>query len=317
MFKYIMKKLVSLVLMTIAISLVIFLMVNATGVDPVAQQFSANEYDEKLVAARRHELGLDKPIMERYWDWITGLLHGDFGKSSTSGFTMKEAIKIKWPATFEIAFTGLVISSILGIGIGALSAYWQNGIIDYVGRFFAVLGNAVPSYFLALVLIQVFAIKLKWLPATGRVSVGSKGFFARIPNMVLPVTALSIPMCGSLMRYTRNTMLDMSSKEYVKFARSKGMPEGKIWVKHIFRNSLRPIITVLLSRATILIGGSVTIDAIFCWPGIGSMLSSAATSSDYSVVMFSALTTAIVMQVISFLMDMTTALLDPRVKLED
>ncbi len=317
MAKYILKKLFTMIVMVLAISLVIFVMVNNTGVDPVAKQFSMEDYDPVLVEARRHELGLDRPIMVRYIEWLGNVLKGDFGKSQGRGFTMKTALKERWPATFEIAFTALLLSSIVGIAIGAVSAYWQNGITDYIGRVFAVFGNAVPSYFLALILIQVFAIKLRWFPVSGRVSAGSASFFSRLRNMVLPVLALSIPMCGSLMRYTRNTMLDMSSKEYVRFARAKGLPEWKIWTKHIFRNSLRPIITVLLGRTTILLSGSVTIDTIFCWPGIGAMLSEAATSSDYNVVMFSTLTTAVLMLLISFAIDIFTAILDPRVRLED
>lgn len=127
---------------------------------------------------------------------------------------------------------------------------------------------------------------------------------------------MTVPMCGNLMRYTRNTMLDAANQEYVKTARSKGLPEWKVYTKHIFRNSLRPIVTVLLFRLTLLVGGSVAIETIFSWPGVGPVLTASVTACDYPVVMVSTLMTAVLMLVISFLIDLSTALLDPRVRLE-
>ena len=166
------------------------------------------------------------------------------------------------------------------------------------------------------ILIQIFSVQLGWLPSGGRFPVGAAGFLNRLPNMILPITAMTVPMCGNLMRYTRNTMLDVANQEYVKTARSKGLPEWKVYTKHIFRNSLRPIVTVLLFRLTLLIGGSVAIETIFSWPGVGPVLTASVTACDYPVVMVSTLMTAVLMLVISFLIDLSTALLDPRVRLE-
>jgi peptide/nickel transport system permease protein len=197
-----------------------------------------------------------------------------------------------------------------------LSAFKQNSIVDYIGRGFAVLGNSMPSYFFALILIQIFSVRLGLLPSTGRIPAGATNFFDRLPNLILPVLALAIPMTGNLMRYTRNTMLDVANQEYIKTARSKGISEVEVYVKHIFRNSMRPVVTVLLFRLGILVGGSVAVETIFGWPGIGVVLTSSVTASDYSVVMMSAFITAVMMLSVSFLVDLSTALLDPRVRLE-
>lgn len=316
MFKYIGKKVAILVGMILLISFIIFLALNNTGVDPVLFTLDVTTIDADAIEQARAAHGLDDPLIIRYFRWWTGIFQGDFGYSIAQGYPIKYILISKWPASLEIAILSLILSSFLGIGIGILSAYYQNSLIDYIGRSFSVIGNSVPSYFFALVLIMLFSIKLGWLPVSGRIPIGAVTFWDRVPNLVLPVLAMSIPMCGDLTRHTRNTMLEVSNQEFVKMARSKGIPEWRVYIKHIFRNSLQPVITVLLFRLGILVGGSVAIETIFSWPGVGPILTDAITASDYPVVMLSALSTSIVMLLISFLIDVFTALLDPRVRLK-
>lgn len=316
MLKYIAKKLMLMVIMIVVISFVIFVALNNTGVDPVTFTMGLDNYSSEQVDVLREELGLNDPLLVRYVRWWGDILSGDFGYSIAQGYPIKDGLVSKWPISLEITVPALLISTVVGIGIGILSAYWQNSLLDYLGRGFAVLGNSMPSYFFELILIQLFAVHLGWLPTGGRVTAGAEGFFGRLPNLILPIAALSIPMCGNLMRYTRNTMLDVANQDYVKLARSKGIPEWKVYLKHVFRNSMRPIVTVLLFRLTMLIGGSVAIETIFSWPGVGVVLTSAITSSDYPVVMLYVLIMAVMMLIISFLVDLFTALLDPRVRLE-
>ena len=316
MLKYFGKKMLLLVAMVLVISFVIFFALNNTGVDPVSFTMNMDNYDPATADSLRESLGLNDPLVVRYFRWWGDMLHGDFGYSIAKGFAISDGLLAKWPASLELTFGALIISTIFGIGIGMISAFRQNGATDYFGRGFAVLGNSMPSYFFALVLIQIFSVKLGWFPATGRIPVGATTFWDRFPNLVLPTIALAIPMMGNLMRYTRNTMLDVANQEYIKTARSKGVSEIGVYVKHIFRNSMRPVVTVLLFRLSILVGGAVAVEMIFNWPGIGVVLTAAVTASDYSVVMMSALLTAVMMLVISFLVDIFTALLDPRVRFE-
>ena len=316
MLKYLGRKLLTMVIMILVISFIIFFALNHTGVDPVLYTMDMDTYSKEAVELAHQKLGLDDPLVIRYFRWLGDILQGNFGKSIAKGYTIKDGVISKWPASLELSLSALILSTIIGITIGILSAFWQNGIIDYFGRFFAVLGNSMPSYFFALVLVQIFCVRLNILPSGGRIPVGAVTFWDRIPNLILPVLAMTIPMCGNLMRYTRNTMLDVANQEYVKTARSKGITEWKVYIRHIFRNSLRPIVTVLLFRLSMLIGGSVAIETIFGWPGMGTVLTAAVTSSDYPVVMANALVTAIMMLTISFLVDLFTALLDPRVRLE-
>lgn len=312
MLKYVVKRLITMVIMVFVISLVIFVALQSTGVDPVGQMLGVDNYTKEAAEAMREKLGLNDPLIVQFFRWWGNIFRGEYGRSIASGYSIRDGLIARWPATLEITLYALLISTVIGLLIGMLSAFWQNSVIDYLGRGIAVLGNSMPEYFFALILIQIFSIKLGLLPSAGRISAGNA---SRLPNLILPVCALAIPLCGNLMRYTRNTMLDVANQEYVKLARSKGIPEWKVYIKHIFRNSMRPVITILLFRLTILIGGSVAVETVFAWPGVGQVLTKAVTNSDYWVVMFYTLFMAIMMLTISFLIDLIGALLDPRVRL--
>lgn len=313
MFKYTVKRLITMFIMIFVISFIIFYALQQTGVDPVAMMLGVDNYSAETAAKIRQELGLNDPIIVQFFRWWKNILQGDFGKSYQQGYIIRDVFAEKWPATIEITVLALIISTIVGILVGMFSAYRQNSVIDYLGRGIAVLGNSMPEYFFGLILIQIFSVKLGLLPSAGRVTAGAS---SRIPNLILPVAALAIPLCGNLMRYTRNTMLDVANQEYVKLARSKGIPEWKVYLKHIFRNSMRPVITILLFRLTILVGGSVAVESVFAWSGVGTVITKAVTASDYNVVMLYTLVLSVVMLAISFCIDLFGALLDPRVRLD-
>jgi len=253
---------------------------------------------------------------EQYKRWIGGILKGDFGYSILTKQPISEILALKLPATIQLAAAALIISSVLGILIGILSAVNQNTIIDYIGRVIGVLGQSIPQFLFGMILITVFALSLKLLPAGGRNLYGKAGFFDQLKTIILPATALSFSMIATVLRYTRNLMLDVINKEYIKTARSKGISEIKVYFKHAFRNSMGPILVTILFRIPGLIGGSVVIETVFNWPGVGSTLMGAVTSGDYPVIMVTTLLIATVMLTISFLVDVLSALLDPRIRLE-
>lgn len=316
MLKFTIKKILQMIPMLLIISMLVFFALELTPVDPinylVSPDMAANMDN---VEALREKLGLNDPVVVRYVRWIGDLLHGDFGYSIVNGTAISKIIAQRLPATLELSFVALFLSTIIGITVGICSAIWQNSWVDYLGRFLAVVGQSVPQFFFGICTIQIFAIKLGWLPTGGRISPGMVTFWDRLPHLILPAVTMTIAMCAVLMRYARNSMLDVMNKDYIKTARSKGIPEWKVYLKHAFRNSLRPVLVVLCFRLPLLIGGSVVIESVFSWPGIGSAITGSVTSGDYPVIMVTTLMVAGAMLIASVLVDVLTAALDPRVRL--
>lgn len=300
--------------MLLLISFLVFGALQLTGIDPVSYiatpDMAANQKNLDLL---RERLGLNKPFIFRYFNWIGNILRGDFGYSIAKGNSIGGILAQRLPATIELALVALLLSSVVGITIGILSAIYQNSIIDYVGRFMAVLGQAIPQFFFGIVIIQIFSIKLGWLPSSGRYST----YATPLQHFILPALTMTLSMTSVLMRYSRNNMLGVLNSDYVKTARMKGISEAKVYVKHAFRNAVRPVLVILCFRLPLLISGSVVIESVFAWPGIGSVITDAVVAGDYPVVMVTTLMVAAAILVASFLVDVLAAALDPRVRLGD
>ena len=317
MYKFIVKKLLMMIPMLLVISFIVFYGLQMTGIDPINFMVSPEmlSSNKENVEALRESLGLNDPLIIQYFRWLGNCLHGDLGYSF-DGSSIASVIAVRLPYTFELAGYSLVLSAVIGIGIGILSAVRQNGIIDYVGRVLAVLGQAVPQFLVGIVLIQIFSIKLGWFPASNRVSPDATSAFAdAFFHLFLPVLTLTIGMVAVLMRYARNTMLDVLNSDYIKTARSKGIPEWKVYLKHGFRNAMKPVLVILVFRIPMLVGGSVVIESVFSYPGIGLTMTNAIVSGDYPVVLVTTLIIAAAMLICSFMVDVLNALLDPRVRL--
>lgn len=309
--KYIIKKILLIIPTMILISFLVFVGLQLVPVDPITYivppDMAANvEQIDKL----RVQLGLDKPIIYRYFKWLIGILKGDFGYSIVSGTAIKDIIKQALPATFILAFTALIFSTIIGIAIGILAAIKQNSIVDNIVRFFSVLAAAIPSFFFGILLLNIFAIKLQLFPISGRYS----SSYSSIRHLVLPSLTLSLALVSAVMRYTRNSILDICNMPYVKTARAKGISEFKVYFKHILKNALRPILVLLIFRLPILVGGSVIIENIFAWPGISRVILEGITAGDYPVIMMTTLMVAFVMLACSLIVDIVMAILDPRIR---
>ncbi len=317
MLYYFIRKLLAIIPMLLLISLIVFVAIQFSPIDPInylaSPDMTANSPN---LQALRQLLGLNDPIYIRYIRWLGNVLHGDFGYSIVDGSSISKLIAMKLPATFEISLAALIISTIFGIGIGILSAIKQNTIIDYLGRIIGVIGISIPQFFFGIILIQFFSIKLGWLPVGGRIELGYRTWWDHVPNMILPSLALGVSMTAALLRYARNSMLDVMTKDYIKTARSKGIPEWKVYIKHAFRNALGPTLVILAFRLPILIGGSVMIEAVFSWPGIGAIILQGVSSSDYPVIMMTTMMIATAMLIASFLVDLIMALLDPRIRFD-
>jgi len=259
----------------------------------------------------RERHGLNKPFLVRYVNWTEDILRGNFGYSITNGNSIGSILEQRLPATIQLALVSMVVSAFLGVTIGIISAIYQNSIIDYLGRFFAVLGQAIPQFFFGICLIQLFSIKMGWLPSSGRYST----YATPLQHFILPCLTLTLSLTSVLMRYSRNNMLGVLNSDYIKTARMKGISETKVYVKHAFRNALRPVLVILCFRLPMLISGSVVIESVYNWPGIGSVITDAVIAGDYPVVMVTTLMVAAAILTASFLVDVLTALLDPRVRL--
>lgn len=317
MLKFILKKLVMMIPMLLVISLAVFLGLRSTGIDPITFMVppEVQSQSPEIVEQLREDLGLNKPLIVQYFNWLGNILQGDLGLTN-KGEKISGIIAERLPYTLELSAYAMLFSAIIGIGIGIISAIRQNGIVDYIGRVLAVLGQAVPQFLVGILMIWIFSIKMGIFPAANRVSPdATNAFVDAFMHLFLPVTTLTIGMVAVLMRYARNTMLDVLNSDYIKTARSKGIPEWKVYMKHGFRNAMKPVLVILMFRVPALIGGSVVIESVFSYPGIGTSMTNAITNMDYNLVLVITLIIAAVMLIASFMVDVLNALLDPRVRL--
>lgn len=317
MLKFILKKLAMMIPMLLVISLVVFLGLRSTGIDPITFMVppEVQSQSPEIVEQLREDLGLNDPLLVQYFRWLGDILQGDLGLTN-KGEDIAGIIAERLPYTLELSLYAMLFSAIIGIGIGIISAIRQNGIIDYIGRVLAVLGQAVPQFLVGILMIWIFSIKMGIFPAANRVSPNAANAFVdAFMHLFLPVTTLTIGMVAVLMRYARNTMLDVLNSDYIKTARSKGIPEWKVYMKHGFRNAMKPVLVILMFRIPALIAGSVVIESVFSYPGIGTTMTNAITNMDYNLVLVITLIIAAVMLIASFMVDVLNAVLDPRVRL--
>lgn len=316
MFAYMMKRLLSIVPMLLLITIIIFIGLELTPGDPLSYMI-----DPELLASQnidieafREAMGLNAPIYVRYFRWLGEILKGNLGYSLVNGASIAEMLARRMPATFELAGSALLISTVLGIVLGVISSVKKNTLIDYFNTTIGMVGISVPEFFVGILAILLFAIRLEWLPIGGRIEYGQESLWARLSHLIMPASIMGVALTAALMRYTRATMLDVLNKNYIKTARSKGLPEWKVVVFHALRSGASPVIMLLCFRLPMLIGGSVIIESVFSWPGMGQTILNAISAKDYPVVMITTMLTSFMILVSSFIADLLTALLDPRVR---
>jgi peptide/nickel transport system permease protein len=302
--------------MAFAISALIFFASRLSPIDPINALISPDAAsDPANLELLREQLGLNDHIVIQYFTWLKELAQGNFGYSIQSGQAISEILALRMPATLELVLSALVLSTILALTIGLFAGANRGGLADKASRILAVIGIAVPDFFIGLAFLNVFAYNLGWLPTGQRLSPGQVTFMDRFPHLILPVATLTVAMLAVLIRYTRNSVLDTLNKDFVKTARSKGVPEWKVLFSHVFRNSLGPVMVILAFRLPLLVGGSILVETVFQWPGIGSTVVAAVSASDFPVIMVISMIVAMVILVASFLVDIVKSILDPRVRL--
>ena len=316
MVSFLIRRIAILVPMALTISALIFFASRLSPIDPINAMVPPDmASDSANLEQLREELGLNDHIILQYFTWLKNIATGEFGYSLQSGQQISEILALRMPATLELVLSALILSTLLALTLGLFAGAKKGGIADKLSRVLGVIGIAIPDFFIGLVLLNIFAFRVEWLPTGNRVAPGQVTLWDRLPNLILPVATLTIAMLAVLIRYTRNSVLDTLNRDFVKTARSKGVPEWRVLYSHVFRNSLGPVMVLLAFRLPLLVGGSILVETVFQWPGIGTTIIAAVTASDYPVIMVISMIIAMVILVASFLVDVIKSILDPRVRL--
>lgn len=263
----------------------------------------------------RHDYGLDQPVIVRYAIWLGNALHGDLGYPASGSKSVVENLQERIGPTLLLMAVSLVLALLFGIPMGIIMALKQYSVIDYILTVIAFANLSIPSFFLGLGMIYIFALKLNWLPTFGMVNVGepfSWGDLAR--HLVMPSLILGIFNAGVWARYTRSSMLEVMNADYVTVARAKGLQERVVILRHAFRNALLPLITIISQSLPGLLGGAVITETIFQWPGMGMLGWRATINRDYAILMGVTLISALMILVSNLIADLAYAWVDPRIK---
>ena len=316
MFRYITRRLLSLIPLLLVISFVSFGIYQLSPGDPVKAFIPREMADDPAAIERmRQQLGLDKHWTVQYIRWMEKLLQGDLGRSMITGQPVIDRFAIAIPNTLKLTVTAFVLSFTLSIVVGVVSATRRYTIVDQTVTVFSFAGLAIPGFFLGLLLMLLFAIKLKWLPATGMYTVGQEGNFLNgVKHMIMPLIALAINDIAGTSRYVRSSLLEVLKMDYIRTARSKGLSERIVTYKHALRNSLMPVVTFLGLGMASFVGGSIVIENLFAWPGMGRVIIGAVFQNDYPMVMAGNLLFAGLTVIGNMVADIMYAVVDPRVK---
>ncbi len=301
---FILKRILHGLFVLLAITLVVFFALRFTG-DPVMAIMGQGNPTQEAVDAMRHALGLDQPLWRQLLTFLGNLLTGDIGTSFRNNQPVLPQILERMPATMALAMAGLLVSLVVAIPVGIYSAVRRGGLLDLFGRIFSLIGISFPNFWLGIMLMLIFAVKLRWLPASGY-----KGF----EYLVLPGFTLGLILSSIIARLIRSTMLDVLRSQYIQTARAKGLAERIVIYRHAFRNALIPSVTFIGLQLGSLLGGTVILEQVFSWPGVGRLALDSIANRDYPMVQGSVLVLAAVMVSINLLVDLSYGFLDPRIK---
>lgn len=319
--KYIARRILQQIPILLGVSILLFSIFKLAPGNPLASFYSDPNMTVEQIAALEKAYGLDKSAPEQYFDYLGNMLKGNFGHSIQLKQPVSKLIGERmWP-TFYIAFVSLIFSIIIAVPIGVISATKQYSIFDYAGTIFALMGISIPVFFFALLLIKWFAIDLRWFPISGLKTAGAnypfpKNILDMLKHSVLPLAMLSLTGAGSLMRYTRSSMLEVIRQDYIRTARAKGLKEKVVIYKHALRNALIPVVTLLGMSLPGLFSGALMTEILFVLPGMGKLQHQAVLQRDYPLMMGLNMFLAIFTLVGNLLADISYASIDPRIRLD-
>ena len=301
--RYILRRFFQSLLALLAISMLIFIMSRLTG-DPVMLMLP-DDASREDIAQLRHALGLDQSLPVQYWVFISKAVRGDFGRSIKGQMPVSEMIKDRLPNSLKLGAVALCIAVLLAFPLGVVAAVKKGTALDTMANVVAVLGQSLPQFWVGIVLIQIFAVHLRWLPVAG---VGT------LWHYILPAFTLGWFVVAGMMRLLRSSMLDVMGSEFVKLARIKGVPESTVIWKHALRNAMIPVLTFGAIYLTILVTGAILVETVFAWPGLGQLVYQGIVFRDFPVVQAVVLLTAGIVIAVNLLVDILYAYVDPRIR---
>ena len=306
--KYVLHRFLQLIPVLIGITFLSFAMMRIAGSDAIIELYGdKGAVADEIIAAKQAELGLDKPFLTQYFAWVGGMMRGDMGVSYVSGKEVFGAFISKLPATLLLTALSIGMTVVISIPLGVLAAVRHDRFTDYFLRFFSFVGNSLPNFFVALLLMQIFSIKLKWLPVI------SKGL--SVQSAMLPTLTLAIAMSAKYMRQVRATVLEELNKDYVIGAKARGVRSSVVLWKSVLKSSMLTIITLLALSIGNLLGGTAIIESIFMWDGVGKLAVDAITMRDYPMIQAYVVWMAIIYVMVNLITDLLYHALDPRIRL--
>lgn len=316
MAKYICKRLLQAIPTFIIITAVVFFLSNAAPGSPLDIIKAAGDITPEAEQALRVQYGLDKPVAVRYFSWLLGILQGDLGISTRTNQPVWSLISERIGPTLILSLSSLAVALVIAIPVGVMAAIKPYSIWDNISSFFSFVGAAAPNFFVALVLVYVFSLKLGLLPSMGMYSSQTKSLGDLIRHLILPCFVMVIQMLGSFVKQIRGSMLDVLNEEYVKTARSKGLSERMVVIRHILRNAWIPIVASIGMTVPLLVGGATVTEQVFGWPGMGSLLILSISQRDYNVIMGITILIAAAVLIANLVIDLIYAYLDPRIRFD-
>jgi peptide/nickel transport system permease protein len=310
--KFVLRRLVLSIPILLLVSIMVFSLIHLIPGDPVTYMLG-QEATPEVKEALRHELGLDRPLVLQYFAWLGRVVQGDLGRSLIDRSSVSEQIRLRLPATIELAIGAFLVALLIAVPAGVLSATRRGSLVDYFSTVFALGGLSLPSFWLAMMFIILFAVKLQWLPASGYVPF-SENPRANLTAMLMPMVATGIRESAVLTRMLRSSMLEVLDADYVRTARAKGLHEGVIVLRHALRNGLVPVVTASGLLVAGLLGGLVITETIFSIPGFGRLIVDAIFQRDFITVQGAILVSAVLVVVVNLVVDILLAMIDPRIK---
>ncbi len=314
--RFILRRFFAALIALFLVTIIVFSLSRLVG-DPLAMLVSEGGYgiSESALQIQREKLHLDKPVPIQYFFWLTDVLRGDLGHDLSDGFPVTTKIREKIAPTVQLGVSAWILATFFGLAFGMISAVKRGSLIDYAVRLIANLGITLPAFYVGIMAILIFAVTLEWVPVTVIGTIGSDDPLAQVKAMILPVLTLAWGAAAGYMRLMRSSMLEVLDSEYIKLARAKGVDGSKIIWKHALRNSLIVPITVSALLLWNFVTGTVVVEAVFAWPGLGLLAIEAVVNNNLNLVVGTTLVVAVVLITANLVADVLYVLVDPRIRL--
>ncbi len=313
MTRYLIRRLLQLIPVVVIASLAIWAMIYAVPGGPIGALLGQNATPQEIVAVT-HKLGLDRPVLVQFGDWLSNAVRGDLGVSITSSVPVNHLIAQRLPATIQLGIAATIVGLVLGVPVAFLGALLPGSWVDRALSGWSALALGVPTFWLGILLILLFSVQLRWLPSASAYVPFFEAPLQAVRNLLMPASTLGIYVSGIFARFLRASLVSELKADYVRTARSKGLRERDVIVRHVMRNALLPFVTVVGLMMATFIGGTVVTEAVFTYPGIGTLLVAAISQRDYPLIQGCILVILVLYMVIGLLIDLLYAYIDPRIE---